>query len=106
MPTLTTITGSLYDSRTGTKLTAGTLRITPASFIQNGNDVITPHMVTYSIPVSGDISLQLAPSNGVKYLVEFDPNPADTVTPFRLKPGFFKNTWTVPASGPVNIAAL
>lgn len=104
--TLVTITGSLYDARTGAILTAGKLYIKADDFIINGNDIVVPATVTYTIPVSGIISLSLSPSHGVKYTVEFDPNPADTTQPRAMKSGYFKDRWTVPSSGPVNIASL
>jgi hypothetical protein len=102
----TQITGSLFDARTGSKVTSGRLLIKPNGFINNGNHIVAPKTVAYTIPGSGNISLTLAQSNGVTYTVEFDPNPADTATPLKLKAGYFVNTWTVPISGPVDISML
>jgi hypothetical protein len=67
---------------------------------------VVPKTVSYAIPGTGNISLVISPSNGVPYSVEFDPNPSDTTTPRRLKDGYFYNTWTIPSSGPVDIATL
>jgi hypothetical protein len=106
MPTYTTITGSLYDARTGAKVTSGRLYITPDDFIPNGADIIAPVTVEYSIPGTGNISVALSISNGVTYTVEFDSDPADLVTPRPEKDGYWVNTWTVPATGPVDIATL
>ncbi len=102
----TLVTGSLYDARTGAKVTSGKLYIRPNNFINNGNHLVAPKTVSYTIPGTGNISITLAQSNGVDYTVEFDPNPADTVTPLKQKPGYFANVWTVPVSGPVDISDL
>jgi hypothetical protein len=102
----TTVTGSLYDARTGLKVTTGKLFIRPNGFICNGAHIVAPKTVEYTIPGSGNISVVLAQSNGVTYTVEFDPNPADAATPRKQKPGYFMNTWTIPASGPVDLTVL
>ncbi len=103
---MVTITGSLYDASTGLKVVSGALYITPDNFIRYVDDIVAPFTVSYTIPGTGNISLSLAPSNGVSYTVEFDPNPADADTPRSTKSGYFTNSWTVPASGPVDIATL
>jgi hypothetical protein len=104
-PNRVIIAGSIYNASTGAKVTSGALYLTPRSFIQNGGDVIGTATVSYSIPGSGNISLYIAPSNGVIYDVEFDPNPADPL-PLRLRSGYWKDQWIVPGSGPVDIATL
>jgi hypothetical protein len=104
--TTTTITGSLYDATTGAKYTTGCLHIQPQSFIRDGDDLVAAISVTYDIPGSGNISLALAPSNGVSYIVQFDPTPTETDTPMQLKSGYFRDVWVVPVSGPVNITSL
>lgn len=105
--TLVTITGSIYNASTGAKWTTGRLYLTPKTFIRNAGDVVIPKTVSYDIPGTGNISLAVAPStDNVVYTVEFDPDPADTSTPFRLKAGYFKNDWTIPSSGPVDLATL
>lgn len=105
-PALTTITGSIYDASTGQKRTTGRLYFTPQNFIIDGLDLISAQKVYVDIPSSGDLSFGLAPSNGVSYVVEFDPDPSDFVTPLTLKSGYFRNVWTVPSSGPVLITSL
>lgn len=103
----TTITGSIYDAATGAKLTLGRLYIKPDNFIRNGSNLIVPKTITYDIPGSGNISLVLAPStDGVTYTVEFDPTPADTSVPFRIKSGYFIDSWVIPANRSVDIATL
>ena len=102
-----TITGSLYDSQSaGNKITTGRLYIRPQSFIRDGANIIIPKTIMVDVPGSGDLSFGLTPSNGVLYDVEFDPAPSDTATPRKRKYGYWRNTWTVPASGPVNINTL
>ena len=102
------ITGSIYDGATGAKRTLGRLYIKPGNFLRNGSNLIVPKTITYDIPGSGNISLVLAPStDGVPYTVEFDPTPADTSVPFRIKPGYFIDSWIVPnVNTSVDIATL
>lgn len=103
---LVTITGHIYD-QLGNIKTSGRLYIQPVAPIQvSSTYLIGANTTTYDIPGTGDISLQLAPSNGTAYLVKFDPDPADTDTPISLKAGYFSNRWLVPASGPVDISTL
>jgi hypothetical protein len=103
----TFVTGSVYDAATGAKRTLGRFYLKPNNFLRNGSNLIVPKTITYDIPGSGNISIQLAPSNdGITYTVEFDPTPADTTMPFRIKPGYFKDEWTVPANTSVDIATL
>jgi hypothetical protein len=103
----TTITGSIYDAATGAKRTLGRLYLKPNNFLRNGNNVIAPKTVTYDIPGSGNLSLALAPStDGITYTVEFDPTPADTTIPFRIKPGYFSDQWLVPVATSADIATL
>ncbi len=90
------ITGSLYDARTGTKVTTGRLYLKLTRWTYNGPDLVVPKTVYYDVPGSGNWNLALCPSNGVDYFVEFDPNPGDTVTPLRLKDGYWSNYWDVP----------
>jgi hypothetical protein len=103
---LVTITGHIYD-QLGNIKTSGRLYIQPVAPIQvTSTYLIGTNITSYDIPGSGNISLQLAPSNGTAYRVEYDPNPADTSTPLSLKAGYFRTTWLVPNSGPVDIATL
>jgi hypothetical protein len=103
----TTITGSIYDAATGAKRTLGRLYLKPNNFLRNGSNLVIPKTVTYDIPGSGNLSLVLAPStDGITYTVEFDPTPADTTIPFRIKSGYFKDEWSIPASTSVDIATL
>jgi hypothetical protein len=96
---LVTLTGSIYNASTGAKWTTGRLYLKPKTFIRHGQNVIVPATVSYDIPGTGNISLGLAPStDSVTYTVEFDPNPADTSIPFRLKSGYFKDEWLVSPS--------
>lgn len=100
--TLVTLIGSIYDATTGAKRTSGRLYLRPKSFIRNGPNLVAPKTISYDIPGTGDISLPIAPTAGdsVAYVVEYDPNPADTSLPFRLKSGYFRNEWTVPVNYP------
>lgn len=96
-PALTQITGSLYDSR-GVKRTSGRLLIQPQTFVINGDHLVSANRVVVAIPSSGDLSFYLVPSNGIPYIVKFDPTPEDTVTPVELKEGYYKDEWLVPGS--------
>lgn len=104
-PTLVTVQGSLYDAK-GSKITSGRLTFAPSAFIKNGTFLISANPVTIDIPISGDLSFSLSPSYGVPYIVTFDPDPTNTGTPLELKSGYFKKSWVVPSSGPVNISSL
>jgi hypothetical protein len=104
-PTLVTIQGSMYDP-SGRKLVSGRLIIQPTNIIVDGTSLVGRGAVNVSIPGSGDISIDLMPSHGVSYSVAFDPYPTDTATPLKLKSGYFITSWTVPNSGPVDIADL
>lgn len=104
-PALTTITGSIFDASTGQKRTQGRLYFTPQNFIIDGTELISAAQVFVDIPSSGNLNFGLAPSNGVSYVVEFDPDPSDP-TPLTLKSGYFRNVWTVPSPGPVLITSL
>jgi hypothetical protein len=103
----TFVTGSVYDAATGAKRTLGRFYIKPNNFLRNGGNLIVPKTITYDIPGSGNISIPLAPSkDGVTYTVEFDPTPADTTIPFRLKSGYFTDQWLVPTGDSADIATL
>ena len=104
-PVLTTITGSIYDAATGQKRTSGRLIISPQRYIIDGPELISATPVTVDIPSDGDLDFALAPSNGVPYTVEYDPDPTSPL-PLPLRSGYFKNSWTVPATGPVSITTL
>jgi hypothetical protein len=104
--TLIVITGSLYSAKTGDKITYGQLRIKPQTFNVLANNIIAPMTILVDVPSSGNLLFYLAPSAGVKYVVEFDPDPNDKITPLKLKSGYFKNMWTIPDTGPVNISTL
>lgn len=102
-PQLTPITGALRDTA-GTLITSGTLIITPQSIIINDTDLHSTKPVNIAIPGSGSIYMTLAPGT---YTVEFDPTPADTITPIALKPGYFTDTWVIPRSfAPVELRTL
>ena len=101
---LTEVTGSIMDQE-GNVITYGTLRIKPDDFIiVDGTYLVTP--ATYEYSVTGALSIMLAPSSTVRYTVEFDPDPNDTVTPINLKMGYFKNRWLIPAVASINIVDL
>ena len=91
---LVEVFGDLYD-QAGNNITTGSLFIAPRGPITVSNQLIAPAVVEY--PVTGALSINLAPSNGVLYDVEYDPDPTDTVTPRNLKPGYFKSVWDIPA---------
>lgn len=106
-PTLTTITGSLYNPASGTKITTGALIITPTAIVISNDCLVSTAPVTISVPGTGDLSFTLAANpSGPAYTVEYDPDPADTSTPTELKAGYFKSSWLVPATGPVDLASL
>ena len=102
---LITITGSLYHPSTGAKITSGQLLIRPSGVLRNDTKIVTPVTVAIAVPGTGDLSFQLVASSSVPYIVEFDPDPNSSL-PLAMRSGYFKNTWTVPSSGPVNINAL
>jgi hypothetical protein len=104
-PTLVSITGSLYTT-SGAKITSGRLTIRPSRFMISNGSLISASPVTVDVPGSGNLSFSLAPSGGVSYTVTFDPTPLDTATPVAMKSGYFKRSWVVPASGPVDLASL
>jgi hypothetical protein len=115
-PPLTNITGSLINPVTGSKVTAGALVIKPNA-PQHGvrdpngdliGEFVSPITVVVSISGSGDLDFNLVPNvnAGSSYTVEFDSDPADTVTPRSLKPGYFKTVWIVPTVSPTDIATL
>lgn len=101
--TLVTVNGNLYNQEGGT-VTTGQLLITPRSPISADDELVAAVTIKYT--VTGALSINLAPSNGVLYDVEFDPTPEDTETPINLKSGYFRDVWDIPGSGPVNVATL
>lgn len=103
---LCTITGSLYHPSTGNAITAGKLLISPTSFIVSNGELVSAVPIEYTIPGNGSISLALAYSGGVPYVVEFDADPNDTSTPLRLKSGYFKDSWLVPSQSSESIQNL
>lgn len=101
---LVTITGTITDQN-GNMVTSGRLHIKPRNFINVGGQyLISKTETTYD--VTGPLDLQLAPSGGIIYDVEFDPTPEDEDTPRNLKAGFWKDKWLIPDVGPVDIADL
>lgn len=99
------VTGVLRD-QTGAIRTSGRLYLTPVKFIVNNDVYVAPKTVSVDVPVSGSISFTVSPSNGVPYFIEYDPDPSITAIGPRLKHGYFRDYWTIPSSGPVDIAAL
>jgi hypothetical protein len=95
--------GSIYNPLSGTKWTSGRLNVRPLTFIVSNGNLVSTNTVYVYVPPTGDLSFQLVPGN---YQTEFDPNPSDTATPLKRKSGYFKNQWTVPTTGPVDIATL
>jgi hypothetical protein len=101
--TLTEITGNLVDQN-GNTITTGMLLITPRSPIVVQDQLITTVTVRYT--VTGPLSINLASSGSVRYDVQYDPTPSDTVTPVNLKPGFWKAIWEVPNVTSIDVSAL
>lgn len=97
------IVGNLYDPK-GVQITFGRLAIKPRGPIGLGDHFISPQTTYYDI--TGTIDLNLAPSNGVLYDIEYIPYPSDGTTPANLQTGYFRAVWDVPNSGPVDIADL
>jgi hypothetical protein len=100
---LVEIVGNLY-TPTGAMVTYGRFLIKPRGSIRVGSELMAANEVPYN--VTGPLSINLAPSNGVLYDVRFDPDPDDTETPINLKSGYFTDVWNVPDVGPVNIEDL
>lgn len=107
----TRITGSIYSSATGAKITSGQLLIRPKTFVplspQYSFDggIVAPLTVTVPIPPSGDLDFTLvAPPTNVTYVVEYDSDPNDTDTPIEFKAGYFKDEWTALGNLPVDYA--
>jgi hypothetical protein len=100
---LTTINGNLYDQE-GNVITFGKLTFRPRGFLVVDGQLIGANAIEYTI--TGFITINLAPSNGVLYDVEYDPYPADTETPNNMKPGYFRDVWNIPSTGPVDLADL
>jgi hypothetical protein len=101
---LSKITGYLYDAN-GSVITVGKLRITPQQdFISLDGTKIVPFPKEVDLSdEEGLIDIDLhatvgATPDGLAYFVEFDPDPADTSIPMKLKDGYFSNYWTVPPS--------
>lgn len=101
------ITGSLYNQH-GEVITFGRLVIKPKNFITQANELFmfSANTVYVNIPPDGVLSFFLAPSNGVLYVVEYDSNPSDLLTPVPRKIGYFRDVWDVPENGPIDIATL
>lgn len=105
-PVTTTITGAVYNP-SGTKLTTGSLIITPTSDFTaiDGSKVIAKSIV---VPVTGDVSFSLfatdnevngsiynaSTSIAVNYVVEY--NPDAVIAELATKDGYFKSTISVP----------
>lgn len=100
---LTEVVGNLYDQE-GNVITFGRLTMTPRSPITVDGELIAPMTVTYDI--TGPVSINLAPSNGVLYDVQYDPTASDTVTPKNLKSGYFADVWDIPDAVSVDITDL
>src|SRR5687768_10203501 len=105
VPTVT-VTGSLYSAVTGEKITSGQLIIKLASAIPFGDGVLTPVAARITVPSSGNLNFTLVGRLATKYLVEFDPFPSDIFTPASLKPGYFRNEWTLTNLSPVTFSTL
>lgn len=106
-PTLTSfvlVYGSMFDE-TGNKLCQGKLTITPYSFMRLEGNIVVPSPIYVNIPSTGNFSFYLAPSNGIQYKAEYDPDPSNPAPP-PLKSGYFVEDWTIPSTGPVDIATL
>lgn len=101
----TKITGTLLDQN-GVVRTTGQFRLRPSALLTFAGKTIAPVVVLYNIPASGMLDIILVPSPTVFYFVEFDPTPADTRVPLRLKTGYFSDQWIVPDSGTVDITLL
>jgi hypothetical protein len=99
---LVNIVGTIYNQ--GVPITSGQLRITPRGHVTIDNHKIAPVTVLYTIV--GTLDINLAPSQGTLYDVEYDSDPTDTVTPIRQKTGYFKDVWDIPLTGPVDVADL
>lgn len=101
--TLTEVTGVIKDEEGNTL--SGRLYVKPSNIITVDNlYLISTETTEYD--VTGAISLFLAPSETVTYLAEFDPTPEDVDTPRNLKLGYWRDTWTIPDVGSIDIAEL
>lgn len=109
MPTLTNITGNIYNV-SGQVITAGKLYISlPNDITTLDGTKATPSTKTVDLAAtSGVINVSLYATDGATpagtyYFVEYDPDPADTSRTPRQKPGYWWNYWNVPAAGPVTV---
>lgn len=107
MPTLTRITGYLYNAL-GATVTTGKVRITAQQdFISVDGTKVAPFSITVDLSTTaGLVDVQLyatvgATPSGLAYFVEFDPTPTDLSKPIKTKDGYWSNYWTVPNTGSV-----
>lgn len=107
-PILTSITGALYTPE-GVKITDGNLVISLSnSFISVDGNRVSPFAKT--VEIMGDFSFSLyatentlggsayaAPiPTGIRYTLEFDPDPSNTSIAITRKNGYFRNSISVP----------
>lgn len=102
MPTLTAITGHLYDAQ-GNVIARGQLSITlQQDMVSVDSFKIAPFSVIVDLLVTaGYVDVSLSPTvgaspAGLAYFAEYDPTPDDTSLPPRQKDGYWSNYWVLP----------
>jgi hypothetical protein len=95
------ITGHLYDSA-GNVISYGIVTLQLQQDMVYNSQKVVPFTITIDLSTtSGFIDVTVFPTEnaapaGIAYKLEFDPDPADTNTPLKQKPGYFRNYLTVP----------
>jgi hypothetical protein len=112
MPTLTTLTGYLYNSK-GVAITTGKLYLSlPQDMISVDGTKVVPMIVTVDLSASaglvnvGVYATVGATPAGLAYRVEFDPTPTDISIPMKQKDGYWSNNWAVPNTASVAIGSF
>jgi hypothetical protein len=109
MPTLTNITGTIFNAN-GTVLNQGKLYITLQQDIisVDGTKVAPTTIIVDLAATSGVVNVNLyatigATPAGVSYRVQYDPDPTDISKPLSQKQGYWTNNWSVPNQSSVQL---
>jgi hypothetical protein len=113
MPTLTQVTGYLYNAQ-GTAIVTGTLYITlPQDMVSVDGTKVAPTTIEVDLAdtVAGLVDVDLYATVGASpadlaYYVEYDPDPADTTKPRSHKDGYWRNHWAVPNTASVTLGSF
>jgi hypothetical protein len=104
--------GYIYDA-TGVVVSAGHLTLTLQQDIVSvdGTKVAPSTIVVDLAATAGYVEVFVyatvgATPAGISYLVEYDPDPADTTLPIASKDGYWRNYWAVPNTASVTIGSF